>query len=108
MPERNHEVIIDGFVFPDTVTVTLANDEYINSREYVSKELHESICAANDAWQKENAKLRELMSVMAYCNQFRRDCDGCSMNGAAGIITERAGCDELLARLRELGIEVGA
>lgn len=54
----------------------------------------------------ENTKLRELMRVMAYCNQFRRDCDGCSMNDAAGIITERAGCDELLARLRELGVEV--
>jgi hypothetical protein len=54
----------------------------------------------------ENRKLLELMSVMAYCNQFKRDCDGCSMNGAAGIITERAGCDELLARLRELGVEV--
>lgn len=57
--------------------------------------------------EAENAKLRELMSVMAYCNQFRRDCDGCSLNGAAGIITERAGCDELLARLRNLGVEVG-
>lgn len=56
--------------------------------------------------QAENAKLRKLMSVMAYCNQFRRDCDGCSLNGAAGIITERAGCDELLARLREMGVEV--
>lgn len=56
--------------------------------------------------QTENAKLRELLSVMAYCNQFRRDCDGYSMNGAAGIITERAGCDELLDRLRELGAEV--
>jgi len=56
--------------------------------------------------EAENAKLRELLSVMAYCNQFRRDCDGCSMNGAAGIITERAGCDELLVRLRELGVEV--
>lgn len=55
--------------------------------------------------RKENAKLRELMRVMAYCNQFRRDCDGCSMNDAAGIITERAGCDELIARLRELGVE---
>lgn len=54
----------------------------------------------------ESAKLRELMRIMAYCNQFRRDCDGCSMNGAAGIITERAGCDELLARLRDLGVEV--
>jgi hypothetical protein len=56
--------------------------------------------------EAENAKLRELLSVMAYCNQFRRDCDGCSMNGAAGIITGRAGCDELLARMRELGVEV--
>lgn len=61
MPERNHEVIIDGFVFPDTVTVTLANDEYIDSRDYVDKELYESICAANDAWQEQNAKLRELV-----------------------------------------------
>lgn len=108
MPERNHEVVIDGYVFPDTVTVTLTNDEYIDSRDYVGKELYESVCGANDAWQTENARLRELMSVMAYCNQFRRDCDGCSMNGSAGIITERAGCDELLVRLRELGVEVGA
>lgn len=54
----------------------------------------------------ENDKLRELISVMAYCNQFSRDCDGCSMNGASGIITERAGCDELLASLREMGVEV--
>lgn len=54
----------------------------------------------------ENAKLRELVRVMAYCNQYSPDCNGCRMNGAAGIITERAGCDELLARLRELGVEV--
>lgn len=59
-----------------------------------------------DRLKAENAKLRELLSVMAYCNQFRRDCDGCSMNGAAGIVTERAGCDELLDRLREIGVEV--
>lgn len=56
--------------------------------------------------ERENAKLRELMSVMAYCNQFKRDCDGCSMNGADGIITERAGCDELLTCLRKFGVEV--
>lgn len=61
MPENNHEVIIAGFVFPDTVTVTLVNDEHINSRDYVSKELYESICAANDAWREQNAKLRELV-----------------------------------------------
>lgn len=102
---------------------------------YFNNELHKCLnaaglsdCGENDAWnywyhrvhkahdqavdrvteaqRAENAKLRELLGVMAYCNQFRRDCDGCSMNGAAGIITERAGCDELLACLRELGVEV--
>jgi hypothetical protein len=54
----------------------------------------------------ENAKLRELMSVMAYCIQGWRECDGCRVNGGAGIITERAGCYVLLDRMRELGIEV--
>lgn len=68
----------------------------------------DSLGRRNKQLEDENAKLRGLMSVMAYCNQFRRDCDGCSMNGAAGIITERAGCDELLARLREMGVEVPA
>ena len=56
--------------------------------------------------ESSNTKLRELLRVMAYCNQFRRDCDGCSMNGAAGIITGRAGCDELLVRMRELGVKI--
>lgn len=56
--------------------------------------------------RRENKELRELMSVMAYCNQFRRDCDGCRMNGKTGTITERAGCDELLDYLRDAGIEV--
>lgn len=69
------------------------------------REQYETVLAD---YRSEVAKLRELMSVMAYCNQFRRDCDGCAMNGAAGIVTERAGCDELLARLREMGVEVTA
>ncbi len=53
--------------------------------------------------ESENAKLRELMSVMAYCIQGWRECDGCRVNGGAGIITERAGCYVLLDRLRDLG-----
>lgn len=73
---------------------------------YAYDPMYGQLCNERDQLQDENAKLRELLSIMAYCNQFRRDCDGCSMNGAAGIITERAGCDELLARLRELGVEV--
>lgn len=92
MPERNHEVIIDGFLFPDTVTVTLANDEYINSRDYVGKELYESICAANDAWQEQNAKLRELVRDMV-------DYGEGAGNGMAEWFADR---------MRELGVEVDA
>ena len=62
MPENNHEVIIDGYVYPDTVTITLANDDFVGSRDYVSKDLYESVDSANDYWQAENAKLRELIA----------------------------------------------
>ena len=54
----------------------------------------------------ENAKLMKLVRVMAYCMQHERDCDGCAMNGADGAITALSGCDGLLDRLRELGVEV--
>lgn len=55
--------------------------------------------------QVENAKLRELVRVMAYCMQYERECDGCGMNGAGGTITAPAGCDGLLDRMRELGVD---
>ena len=96
MPERNNEVVIDGYVFPDTVTVTLVNDEYINSRDYVSKELYESVCGANDVWQAENAKLREYAKLMH--GHIKECCDAC---GECGF------CD-IDALTRELGIEVDA
>lgn len=64
MPENNHELIIDGCVYPDTVTITLANDNSIGSRDYVSKDLYESVSSANDHWQAENDKLRELCEDM--------------------------------------------
>lgn len=53
---------------------------------------------------EENEKLRNVAGVMAYCMQAERDCDGCKMNGAAGTVTEPAGCDGLLDLLRELGV----
>ena len=52
----------------------------------------------------ENDKLRKVASIVAYCMQAERDCDGCKMNGAAGTVTEPAGCDGLLDLLRELGV----
>lgn len=71
--------------------------------------MRQSITARHVAeLERENAKLRELVHCMAYCMQYESDCDECRMNGADGNIAEPCGCDGLLDRLRELGIEVGA
>ncbi len=58
--------------------------------------------AENARMTVENAKLWELVRVMAFCMQHERDCDGCRLNGARGTITTPAGCDGLLDRMREL------
>ena len=94
--------------WPRVLKVNRVTDSGTETRRYVRKgadwEAKDYATRKIAELQAENAKLRELLSVMAYCNQFRRYCDGCRMNGAAGIVTERAGCDELLDRLRELGV----
>ena len=68
-------------------------------------------CLRADASQKErkrldyeNAKLQELVHVMAYCMQQYRDCDGCAANGADGAVMAPSGCDWLRERMRELGV----
>lgn len=92
MSERNHEVIIDSYVYPDVVTVTLSNDDFIGSRDYVGKKLYENVIEANAEWQALNTKLRKLVRDMrewAYVSEY---CD----------------IDEQFAdKLRELGIETG-
>ena len=102
MPERIFEVYIDGYVFPDTVTVFLVNDDDTNSRNYVSKGLYEDVCDAIDAWRAENAKLREilaeLVSTTILCQNG--ECNNCQFGNPTGF-----GCtwDNYI---RELGIEV--
>ena len=54
--------------------------------------------------EAENAELRELVRVMAYCMQQGRDCDGCAANGADGAVTAPSGCDWLRDRMREMGV----
>lgn len=67
--------------------------------------MRQSITARHVAeLERENAKLRELARVMAYCMQYERECDECRMNGADGIITAPVGCDGLRDRMRELGV----
>ena len=61
------------------------------------------------AYQSENAKLRELIGILAFCtNDAAHDCDKCVMNGAEMHVTvpEWLFCDSLIERLRTLGIEV--
>lgn len=76
-----------------------------SAARWYSKKLREASRAERKLLD-ENDKLRELVNVMAYCMQYERDCDECRMNGADGNIAEPCGCDGLLDRLRELGVEV--
>lgn len=52
------------------------------------------------------AKLRELVHILAYCMSEDRDCDRCVLNGADMPMPRISACDELLDRMRELGMEV--
>ena len=55
----------------------------------------------------ENAKLRELASILCYCMQVHADCDGCRLNGAKGEIVADPllACYGLHELLRELGVD---
>ena len=87
------------------------DEQFERARSLEDENARRRSCLSDDAENArmimaENAKLRELVRIMAYCTQGWRDCDGCRMNGAAGIITAPAGCDGLRDRMRELGVEV--
>lgn len=59
--------------------------------------------------QRENAELRELVNILAFCtNDEAHDCDECAINGADTHVTvpEWLFCDSLIERLRTLGFEV--
>lgn len=77
-------------------------DAYMRGYKSVMQVTDKLITRLNE----ENEKLRELAGTMAYCMQAERDCDGCKMNGAAGTVTEPAGCDGLLDQLRKLGVKL--
>ena len=56
----------------------------------------------------ENAKLRELVRIMYYCNLPQKDCDQCAINDAdmEVRISDIEFCDSLNDRMRHLRIEV--
>lgn len=55
--------------------------------------------------RKENAKLRELVRILAYCMSEDRDCDKCVLNGADMPTPRISACDSLPDRMRELEVE---
>lgn len=89
---------------PFTVVRDGCHYEVKMDAHYVSDEelqtLRRYIATLND----ENDRLRKLVNVMAFCMQQGRDCDGCAVNGADGVVTAPSGCDTLRDRMRELGV----
>lgn len=87
------------------------------------RELDDGIKSIKSAWRREhtarvnlekmlqqagteNAKLRELVRILAYCMSEDRDCDKCVLNDADMPTPRISACDSLPDRIRELGIEV--
>ena len=64
MPENIQELYLDGYIWPDKVAVHLQNNEEVDTRRYIPESLYKSMNEANEAWQVENSKLRELVYVM--------------------------------------------
>ena len=105
MPERICSLAIEGDVFPDVVTVTAPGGQ----RDYVTKDLHESILAANDAWQAENERLREqVRSIYAALERAAfnlRNLIGRHVTMDAADATD-ADLLEIRRQMVDIGIEV--
>ena len=100
----------------DALTITSAPDAL--TRYYYAKEREEgAVLYINDAYleavdaleklEAENARLREMVRILAYCMSEDRNCDRCVFNGADMPTPRISACDSLPDRLRELGVEVG-
>lgn len=71
-------------------------------------EYNEDVIKERDELRRENAKLRELVRIMYYCNLPWKNCDKCVMNGADMDlqVSDIEFCDGLNDLMREIGIEV--
>ena len=85
------------------------------TRYYYAKEREESaVLYINDAYleavdaleklEAENARLRELVSILAHC-AAGYGCDLCPINGGCGMVGELDMCETVHDCMRELGVE---
>lgn len=81
----------------------------LTDQEYIDQCERERLMQVSiDALDEENARLRELMRILLFCQQYTTDCDDCKINGGDGKPLQshpQSACDELLDRMRELGID---
>ena len=104
MPENKHYIELLESVFPDAI-VALTPDEVDTQRlEYVPKSKIDDLLSANQAWQAENAKLKELARgyeslTAALCDE--RGCDGCPFDSELPVCEHM----RLVACLGELGAD---
>lgn len=59
--------------------------------------------SARDVWQENDAKLRELVSVLAHC-AADSGCDSCPINGGCARVGKLDLCETVHDRMRELGV----
>lgn len=75
MPERKHYIEVHDL--PDRIVALTDSELCTERREYVSAELHGSVCEAIEAWRTENEKLRNLCrDAIRLLNVFCGESDG--------------------------------
>ena len=80
-------------------------------RELVRRDIHDErldyVALKTSELQSENAKLRELVSILVHCMNEVDNCHTCPINGNLYDVRagEWAACDTLRDMLRELGVE---
>ena len=89
-----------GREFPTCVHMTRTTGTMTHGATYVPIEDGQAVRA-------ENAKLLELVRMLAFCNQGQKDCDSCMLNGGDGKVTidDTYACDGMQTiLLRTLGV----
>lgn len=76
----------------------------MNTAEQLADEIYGLHCDIGRL-ETENAKLRELVLILANC-AAGHGCDYCPINGGQGYVGELDMCESVHDRMRELGVEV--
>ena len=106
MPENKHYIEVGEL--PDRIVALTTSELHMQEREYVSAELYESVCGANDAWQAENHDLRSLCGdAIVLLNRFCEVTDGDTFCPVWPDSERQCLLRDLEERATHLGVETG-